>query len=246
MSTTCATSAAYMSMSQLLATYGDDCWEEYIKDVRVEEKRTGKKFPAPQVNLMYADLVLWREEDGYMVKGNEVEGRQCIKIEGKPKAKTTRPRRTKSVKDQKGTWQLTVGVDKLASIYLVPEIVRELVYECGFRELQSFYVTLASNVSKQERPRLDGMTKILKPKYYFDGVVGHDIRVKGVAWNDKCACLVVDIGDTECCNTQPHITLALAPDVPPGYSNEMLSSKDYTFTMMDCVINGVLEFHQFS
>jgi hypothetical protein len=89
---------------------------------------------------------------------------------------------------------------------------------------------------------------------HCDWAVAHDatsftVKVKGLAYNDKAACLIVklDPKSPDCCNKHPHITLATAEGVPPVYSNDMLAGKDgaYSFLPLEAELEGTLEFFQF-
>ena len=112
---------------------------------------------------------------------------------------------------KRGIWWLVVGEEELHPLATF------LVYSPNLEEVEHLHVTLAFDATEEEVPSLcnGGWESSSFP-----------IRVKGLAYNSRCACLVVDIGDTDCCNKHPHITLALAEGVQPVYSNDMLAGKD--------------------
>ena len=147
---------------------------------------------------------------------------------------------------KKGIWWLTVeDIDCVFSRTALGMSQYEKIlmdYTNGQSKVMSkhFHVTLAYDVTKQERPEGRYASK-------FDGdrKIGeyHPIYVHGLAYNDKCACLVVH-GVRECCNKHPHLTLATAEGVPPVYSNDMLAGVDgpYNFLPLDAELEGTLEF----
>lgn len=102
-------------------------------------------------------------------------------------------------------------------------------------DVKHFHVTLAFDVAEEECPAEDT---------YDCGVI-----VKGLAYNERCAALVVEISKhLTCHNKHPHITLATADGVPPVYSNDMLAGKDgaYHFLPLAAELEGTLEFFEFS
>lgn len=133
---------------------------------------------------------------------------------------------------KRGIWWLALEREGIAWLRWA------FTYGAGFEEVEHLHVTLAFDVTEEEVPSLcnGGWKSSSFP-----------IVVKGLAHNSKCACLVVDIGDTDCCNKHPHITLALAEGVQPVYSNDMLSGKDgpYTYLPLEATLEGRLEFKPF-
>lgn len=103
-----------------------------------------------------------------------------------------------------------------------------------------WHVTLAFDVTKVDKPEVF--------TYERSGGEPYNIAVKGLAYNDKCAAFVVDLGKSRCCNKHPHITLATAEGVKPVYSNDMLAGKDgaYNFLPLEAELEGTLEFFEFS
>ena len=143
---------------------------------------------------------------------------------------------------KRGIWWLAVEYDDIAQM-LCPPNIYETTYHAlygGKRHVEHIHVTLAFDVTEHGRPLTHN------DKWGGDSDC-FPIRVKGLAHNSKCACLVVDIGDTDCCNKHPHITLALAEGVQPVYSNDMLAGKDgpYTYLPLEATLEGRLEFKPF-
>lgn len=110
--------------------------------------------------------------------------------------------------------------------------------------VKHFHVTLAYDVTRQDRP-----DNYYKSKFDGDRKIGEytPVHVRGLAYNDKCACLVVS-GIRDCCNKVAHITLATADGVKPVYSNDMLAGVDgaYSFLPLEAELEGQLEFFEFS
>jgi len=146
---------------------------------------------------------------------------------------------------KKGIWWLTVDKGAVSNIMnIMPD---KLKVHCAlemFNPVSHFHVTLAYDVNKEDRPegryasKFDGNRKI--GEY-------HPIYVHGLAYNEKCACLVVH-GVRECCNKHPHITIMTADGVKPVYSNDMLAGVDgpYNFLPLDAELEGTLEFFEFN
>lgn len=108
----------------------------------------------------------------------------------------------------------------------------------GKQAVKRHHVTLAFDVRHVDYPEI----------YMFNPETGDTpVFVKGLAYNDKCAALVVEV-PASCCNKHPHITLATADGVPPVYSNDMLAGKDgaYSFLPLEAELEGQLEFFEFS
>ena len=130
---------------------------------------------------------------------------------------------------KRGIWWLTVEdlkdlketIDKTLS-QKAPQLIR----------VEHLHCTLAFDVPREGCP--DG--------YSIEDGTPY-ILALGLAYNDKAACLIVNLpGD--CNNTHPHVTLALAPGVPPVYCNEMLADS-YQFKRLEGVLVGDLEFYEF-
>jgi len=128
--------------------------------------------------------------------------------------------------DALGIWWLPVSKKEVDNLDLpIPE---------GLEPVDHLHVTLKFNVRMCDVPL--GFFHL------------HDeglplIKVKGFAFNDKAACLVVEVNGW-CDNEHPHITLALAEGVPPVYCNEMLAGV-YSYKSLDFKLYSELEFYQF-
>lgn len=146
---------------------------------------------------------------------------------------------------KKGIWWLAVdpaGVSEVVMSYYGSSL--DYDFKQIFKpltEVRHFHVTLAYDVNKGNKPEYRiGYGNSLE----FDR---YPIKVTGLAYNDKCAALVVEVKHMDCCNKHPHITLATAEGVPPVYSNDMLAGKDgaYNFLPLEAELEGTLEFFQF-
>lgn len=141
---------------------------------------------------------------------------------------------------KKGIWWLAVDDEDCLNIL---REVRGLGTHNKNR-VEHFHVTLAYNVTKDDKPAYL-VAQVAHGKTFEFGT--YTIIVKGLAYNDKCAALVVDVKGMEYCSRHPHITLATAEGVPPVYSNEMLAGVDgaYNFLPLEAELEGTLEFFQF-
>ena len=142
---------------------------------------------------------------------------------------------------KKGIWWLTVDLnDIMSQIGIVSYSIASAT--AGLTLVEHHHVTLAFDVTEEDKPEVTLTSNCI------DGEFLPRIKVRGLAYNDKCACLVVDfIGYTRCCNKHPHITLATAEGISPVYSNDMLEGKDgpYSFMPLEAELEGSLEFFEF-
>lgn len=138
---------------------------------------------------------------------------------------------------KRGIWWLAIAAEDLIRIedyYLVADTIND----SDLSPVKHFHVTLAFDVESKDFP--------LVYVYNNDEAGSIPVFIKGIAWNDKAAVLVVDV-PTSCSNKHPHITLATADGVPPVYSNDMLAGKDgaYQFLPLEAALKGQLEFFEF-
>lgn len=145
---------------------------------------------------------------------------------------------------KKGIWWLAVSAEAIHELFTHISGTGNQVWsyiDDYDNEVEHFHVTLDFDVAAEDNP-------------HCAWAVEHDaasftIKVKGLAYNDKAACLVVELDpkSPDCCNKHPHITLATAEGIPPVYSNDMLAGKDgaYQFLPLEAELEGTLEFFQF-
>jgi len=146
---------------------------------------------------------------------------------------------------KKGIWWLTVDYDAVWCLVCRTNLGVSNHQKVMMSKLlvKHFHVTLTYDVTEDDKPEVSLTSNCL------DGEFLPRIKVRGLAYNDKCACLVIDfIGYTLCCNKHPHITLATAESISPVYSNDMLAGKDgaYQFLPLEAELEGSLEFFEFN
>lgn len=152
---------------------------------------------------------------------------------------------------QRGIWWLAVCTEEVQNeITYSGKPLADYLYDAlGFNEwaggkynwVKHHHVTLAFNVTAEDKPKLSYWSS--------GGRTWYGITVKGLAYNDKAACFVVDLGfnNEHCCNKVAHITLATTEGVPPVYSNTMLAGEEgaYNFLPLEAELEGTLEFFEF-
>lgn len=142
-------------------------------------------------------------------------------------------------KPKRGIWWLTVDLDDLMSqIGIVSYSIASA--SAGLELVEHHHVTLDFGVTYEGNPHCAWAVS--------EGETQYPILIKGLAYNAKAACLVVELKGIESCNARPHITLATAEGILPVYSNDMLSGIDgaYTFLPLEAELEGQLEFFEFN
>jgi hypothetical protein len=138
---------------------------------------------------------------------------------------------------KKGIWWLSVDIDDLMRQIGLVSYSIALATSGLTQAVKHHHVTLAFDVRHVDYPEI----------YMFNPETGGTpVFVKGLAYNDKCAALVVEV-PASCCNKVAHITLATAEGIAPVYSNDMLAGVDgpYSFLPLEDELEGTLEFFQF-
>ncbi len=142
---------------------------------------------------------------------------------------------------KKGIWWLAVDKGLVDALVIRSSVNHYEAWNDISRHdpVKHYHVTLDYGIAAEDNPHCAWSLS--------EGEIYYPILVKGLAYNDKAACLVVELKGIESCNARPHITLATADGVTPVYSNQMLAGVDgaYQFLPLEAELEGTLEFFQF-